>query len=76
VGIFLPCVNIIRYAIASDQKVLCLRIPANSPQRVRVRTIMEFAYDHVLIESRSPAEEIGVHTAAACAENETRRYTY
>ena len=38
---------------------------------------MEFAYDHVLIESSSPAEEIGVHTgAAACAENETRRYTY
>jgi len=37
---------------------------------------MEFAYDHVLIESSSPAEEIGVHTAAACAENEMRRYTY
>jgi len=37
---------------------------------------MEFAYDHVLIENSSLAEEIGVHTAAACAENETRRYTY
>lgn len=43
-----------------------------------IRTIMEFAYDHVLIESSSPAEESGVHMApaAACAENdETRRYT-
>ena len=37
---------------------------------------MEFAYDHVLIESSPPAEEIGVHTAAACAENEMRRYAY
>ena len=50
-------------------------IPANSPPR-EVWTIMEFAYDHVLIESSSPADEIGVHMTAACAENETRRYTY